>query len=133
MFKSAFGMTFSLATALCAGLLIAQPEEAGAAGLLTPADGGPQLDLQDHQVSVVIEDGYAITTIDQVFANATAREMEAIYSFPVPRKAAVSEFTYWIDGKPVSGEVVENQKAREIYEGEKQAGREAGLAEQDDY
>ena len=55
----------------------------------------------------MVEDGYAITTIEQVFANPQAADLEAIYSFPVPRKAAVSEFTYWIDGKPVSAEVLE--------------------------
>ena len=34
-----------------------------AAGLLTPGDGSlPVLEIRDHQVNVVIEDGYAITT-----------------------------------------------------------------------
>ena len=81
----------------------------------------------------MIEDGYAITSIDQVFYNLTSRRLEAIYSFPVPEKAAVGEFTYWIDGQPVTGEVLEKQQAREVYESEKQAGRETALAEQDSY
>ena len=39
-----------------------------AAGLLTSKDGViPPLTIKDHKVSVVIEDGYAITTVDQVF------------------------------------------------------------------
>jgi len=34
-----------------------------AAGLLTPSDGSlPSLEIRDHHVEVVIEDGYAITT-----------------------------------------------------------------------
>ncbi len=83
-----------------------------AAGLLTPADGArPALEIQDHVVKVVIEDGYAITTVEQVFRNPHPTDLEAIYSFPVPENAAVSEFTYWIDGKPVSGEVVTKEKA----------------------
>lgn len=106
----------------------------GAAGLMTPAGSGlPQLELRDHDVQVVIEDGYAITTVEQRFANTNARDLEAVYSFPVPEKAAVSEFTYWIDGKPVTGEIVEKDRARKIYADEKQAGREVGVTEQDDY
>jgi Ca-activated chloride channel family protein len=122
-----------LACSFGLGLAIASLAPAGAVGLLSPANDAPQLDLRNHQVNVVVEDGYAITTIRQTFANPHAADLEATYSFPVPRDAAVSEFTYWIDGKPVTAEVLEKQKAREIYDQEKQAGRETGLAEQDDY
>ncbi len=116
-----------------AGLVASAPVSL-AAGLLTPADGTrPPLEIRDHVVNVVIEDGYAITTVEQVFHNPHSADFEAIYSFPVPEKAAVSEFTYWIDGRPVSGEVLPKAEARRVYEEEKAAGREAGLAEQDGY
>ena len=105
-----------------------------AAGLLTPADGsGANLDIREHHVNVVIEDGYAITTVNQVFFNPHGTDFEAIYSFPVPHKAAVAEFTVWIDGKPITGEVLEKKQARQVYESEKAAGRDAGLMEQDGY
>ena len=49
-----------------------------AAGLLTPGDGSlPALGIRDHQVEVLIEDGYAITTVEQVFANPHDRDLEA--------------------------------------------------------
>lgn len=112
--------------------LFAQP--ALAAGLLIPADSDlPPLEIREHHVEVVIEDGYAITTVLQVFANPHGEDLEAVYSFPVPEKAAVGEFTFWIDGKGVTGEVLEKQRAREVYEQEKQAGRDAALTEQDAY
>ncbi|MCP4765943.1 MAG: VWA domain-containing protein [Gammaproteobacteria bacterium] len=105
-----------------------------AAGLLTPADGSvAKLDIREHHIDVVIEDGYAITTVNQVFFNPHGTDLEAIYSFPLPHKAAVAEFTVWIDGKPITGEVLEKKQARQIYEAEKVAGRDAGLMEQDDY
>ena len=105
-----------------------------AAGLMAPAGSNlPQLDLRDHEVKVVIEDGYTITTVEQKFANPNGTDLEAVYTFPVPEMAAVSEFTYWIDGKPVTGEIVEKQRARKIYDEEKQAGREVAYTEQDDY
>jgi Ca-activated chloride channel family protein len=105
-----------------------------ATGILQPTNSAlPQLEIKEHHVSVVIEDGYAITSVEQVFFNPNQDELEAKYSFPVPRKAAVGEFTYWIDGKPVTGEVVEKVKARKIYQQEKQAGRETALTEQNSY
>ena len=105
-----------------------------AAGLLTPAGSDlTQLEIRQHHVNVVIEDGYAITTVEQVFANPHGTDLEAIYSFPVPENAAVGEFTYWIDGSPVTGEVLEKQQARKIYQEEKKAGRETALTEQDGY
>lgn len=118
--------------ALCLGLLLSSLVQA--AGLLTPSDGSlPPLDLKSQEVRVVIEDGYAVTTVEQVFHNPHDRDLEAIYSFPVPEQGAVGEFTLWIDGKPVTGEVLEKQEARRIYEEEKKAGREAGLTEKDSY
>jgi Ca-activated chloride channel family protein len=105
-----------------------------AAGLLQPSDGSlPPLELRDHRVDVVIEDGYAITRIDQVFHNPHSQDLEARYSFPVPTHGSVAEFTVWIDGKPVTGEVLERQKARQVYEEEKAAGRDAGIVEKESY
>ncbi len=113
--------------------LLWQPA-AEAAGLLTPSDGRfPALEIKEHHVNVVIDDGYAITSVEQIFHNPNGQDLEAIYSFPIPEKAAVGEFTYWIDGQPVIGEVLEKKQAKQLYEQEKQAGREAALTEQDSY
>lgn len=107
---------------------------AQAAGLLQPMQAGlPALELEEHHVSVLIEEGYAITSIEQVFANPNNTDLEALYSFPIPSRAAVGEFTFWIDGQPVSGEVFEKAEARATYEAERQAGRDVALVEQDDY
>jgi len=106
---------------------------ADAAGLLTPKGQSGSLAIRDHKVKVVVEDGYVVTEIDQVFVNAGVNDVEAVYSFPVPSHAAVAEFTYWIDGNPVTGEVLKKQEARDLYEQEKAAGRETALAEKDEY
>ncbi len=105
-----------------------------AAGLLKPANNTlPDLLIQQHDVDVIIQDGYAVTQVEQVFSNPNTQPLDAIYSFPVPDKAAVGEFTYWINGKPITGEVVKKQKAREIYHEEKQAGRNVAIVEKDSY
>lgn len=107
---------------------------ASAAGLLTPRNSSlPALEIKDHLVKVVIEDGYAITTVEQIFYNPHNRDLEAIYSFPIPEQAAVAEFIMWIDNKPVHGEVLEKEKARQVYEEQKAAGQDAGLTEQDSF
>ncbi len=119
---------------LAVAMLFVTALPAQAAGLLTPKDGSlPALEIKDQHVRVVIEDGYAVTTVEQQFHNPHPQDLEAIYSFPVPEHGAVSEFTLWIDGKPVSGEVLEKKEARRIYDEEKQAGREAGITEKDSY
>lgn len=102
-----------------------------AAGLLVPSNANSNVELliKSHDVAVVIENGYAITEVNQVFHNPQANDLEATYRFPVPDKAAVSEFTVWIDNQPVIGEVLEKEHARTVYQEEKAAGREAGIAE----
>jgi Ca-activated chloride channel family protein len=116
-----------LATLLTTGLT-------QAAGLLQPNDGSlPPLEIRDHEVQVVIEDGYAVTQVEQVFFNPHDRDLEAHYAFPVPEHGSVAEFTLWIDGQPVTGEVLEKKEARRVYEEEKAAGRDAGLTEKDEY
>ena len=121
-------------TSLIAVLLVLfSVGSANAAGLLTPKGQSSSLDIRDHKVNVVVEDGYVITEIDQVFINGGGNDTEAVYSFPVPSHAAVAEFTYWIDGNPVTGEVLKKQEARDLYEQEKAAGRETALAEKDEY
>ncbi|KXJ49807.1 MAG: hypothetical protein AXW15_05945 [Neptuniibacter sp. Phe_28] len=121
-----------LSAGLSAALLYSPVTEA--AGLLKPNNASyADLQIKTHHVNVVIEDMYATTTIEQTFHNPNPNDLEAIYSFPVPEKAAVGEFSYWIDGKPVTGEVVEKQQARQIYEQEKQQGHATAIVEKDKY
>ena len=103
-----------------------------AAGLMT-VRGGAQLDLLEQHVEVVLENGYAVTRVDQVFTNPHTQVLDAHYSFPVPDGAAVGEFTYWIDGQAVHAEVFEKQHARQVYEQQLAVGAEAALVEKDEY
>ena len=104
------------------------------AGLLI-ADGGlgGVLEVQEHSVRVMINNGVAVTEVTQVFRNTENRQVEALYTFPVPKDASVAGFSMWINGKEMIGEVVEKQRAREIYNSYKQVRRDPGLLEQTDY
>ena len=79
MFNSFIDVKRGLLT-LVATLFIASGTYA--AGLMTPAkDSLSELQIRQHHVDVVIEDGYAITTVNQVFSNPHNQVLEAIYSF----------------------------------------------------
>lgn len=99
-----------------------------AAGLLRVNGNGDTLQITQHQVSVNIENGFAITNVEQVFHNSSQLQREAHYQFPVPENATVTDFTVWIDNKPVNAEVVSKDDGQKIYRQEKQAGRKTGLA-----
>ena len=107
--------------------------QAFAAGLLSPVNGGKDLQITKHDVNVTVEEGFVITEVKQVFTNPSNQDIEARYSFPVPHHAAVGEFTYWIDGNPVHGEVLAKERAKQVYETEKAAGREAALVEKNSF
>src|SRR6185369_8557942 len=107
---------------------------ARAAGLLQPKDSAlPPLQIKNHSVKVVINNGFAVTEVDQVFYNPHDQDLEAIYTFPLPKDASLSELSLWIDGAEVVGEVVEKERAREVYQEEKKAGRDTAVAEKRDY
>src|SRR5262245_6854779 len=89
---------------------------AHAKGLLIPDEKTvPPLAMVNHRVNIAIEDQVAITKLEQTFRNHTDRQLEATYVFPVPKGASVNKFTMWVNGKEVAGELVEADKARQIY------------------
>jgi Ca-activated chloride channel family protein len=105
-----------------------------AAGMLVASGGfGGVLTIKEHDARVTINNGIAVTEAEQVFVNTEKRVVEALYTFPVPKGASVANFSMWINGKEMIGEVVEKQRARQIYESYKQVRRDPGLLEQVDY
>jgi hypothetical protein len=57
-------------------------------GLLIAEGGlGGVLEVLRHDVRVVVNNGIAVTTVDQVFHNTEPRIVEALYTFPVPKDA----------------------------------------------
>ena len=105
-----------------------------AAGTLTPK-GSPHTPIQirDHKVDVVIDNGFARTEVDQTFFNPNDSDLEAIYSFPLPKSASLSEVTIWAGEQELNGEVVERDEAKRIYEEERDQGNDAGKAEKEGY
>ena len=121
-------------SALVLTLALASGNDADAGGLLV-ADGGfgGLLEIKEHTANVSINNGIAVTRVNQVFKNTENRIVEALYIFPVPKGASVADFSMWINGKEMIGEVVEKERARQIYESYKKTRRDPGLLEQKDF
>jgi hypothetical protein len=82
-----------------------------------------------HRVSVEIRDQIARTTIEESFVNNTAMGLEGTFYFPLPQDASISGFGMWIGGELVEADIVEKQRAREIYEEILRQKRDPGLLE----
>jgi hypothetical protein len=82
-----------------------------------------------HHVTVDIRDQIARTTIEESFVNTTPEVLEGVFYFPLPQDASISGFGMWIGDQLVEADVVEKQRAREIYEDILQSRRDPGLLE----
>lgn len=108
--------------------------DAMAAGLLKPVDGSESdVYMKSHHVNVTINNGFARTEVDQIFINKGTRDLSAVYTFPVPKQASLSEVSLFINGMEVIGEVLEKEKARKVHEDQTARGNDTALAEKNDY
>ncbi|MEO2017205.1 MAG: VIT domain-containing protein [Fuerstiella sp.] len=82
-----------------------------------------------HKVNVEIRDQIARTTIEESFVNHTGSRLEGIFHFPLPQDASISGFGMWIGGQLIEADLVEKQRAREIYETILRENRDPGLLE----
>ena len=82
-----------------------------------------------HKVKVEIRDQIARTTIEESFVNRTDGRLEGVFHFPLPQDASISGFGMWIGGELIEADVVEKQRAREIYETILREKRDPGLLE----
>ena len=98
--------------------------------LLAKVDGrNTPLTIGYHKVTVDIRDQIARTVIEESFVNHTDARLEGVFYFPLPQDASISGFGMWINGELVEADVVEKQRAREIYETILREQRDPGLLE----
>lgn len=92
-----------------------------AQGLIIPDRPRPDwryqdFDLKSVSVKAVIDNGAAVTTVQQVFFNPNNFVMEAEYIFILPENAVATGLSMWMNGKKVKGELLDKDKARQIYQ-----------------
>jgi Ca-activated chloride channel family protein len=110
--------------------LVCSVAVAQGAGLLVPKDEGiPPLAIKYLRVDATIDNQVATTHVVQEFQNSTSRNLECTYIFPLPKGAAIREFAMYIGGKRMTGELLEKDKARQVYEEIVRRTRDPGLLE----
>ncbi|MBV9469583.1 MAG: hypothetical protein JOZ57_10110, partial [Abitibacteriaceae bacterium] len=88
-----------------------------------------ELQLVAQTARVEINGGVARTHLEQTFQNVTNRTVEGTYVFPLPEGAAVSGFAMTVNGKRTEAEILDGDKAREIYTGIVQKMRDPAILE----
>jgi Ca-activated chloride channel family protein len=107
---------------IAAALSLCSPEVWGCAIIVPPIPPRPipepepqRLVVEQQRVEAQISDQVAVTEVTTVVANPHRRQLEGTFIFVLPDNAAVGEFALYIDGKPVEGELLDKDKASELY------------------
>ncbi|MCI0588740.1 MAG: VWA domain-containing protein [Planctomycetes bacterium] len=94
-----------------------------------PSPPFPAVSLESMRATVRLVDGVASTEIEQVFRNHGPVSAEEDYLFPLPDDAVASDLSLWIDGRETRGELLDRDRARQIYEGIVRRNRDPALLE----
>lgn len=81
------------------------------------------------EVTVHVEGRLARTEVKQVFRNHLSQQSEGVYTFQLPEGASISRLQMDVEGQMVEGELVERERARQIYEGIVQRRKDPALLE----
>ena len=85
------------------------------------------LPLQHTAVDATIAGHVGTVRVKQQFANPFDTKIEAVYVFPLPEKAAVSEFLMVIGERTIRGILREKEEAEAIYRAARDQGYQASL------
>ena len=83
--------------------------------------------LQHTAVEAHIETYLSTVDVRQEFSNPFSEKIEAVYLFPLPEKAAVSEFVMQIGERKIRGILRDKEEAKRIYEQARRQGYRASL------
>src|SRR5947207_467326 len=87
--------------------------------------------LKHTDVRGAISGFLARVTLTQIFENAAANPIEAVYTFPPPQNAAVDDMTIQVGDRTIRGVIKKREEARAIYEQAKATGHVAALLDQE--
>jgi Ca-activated chloride channel family protein len=103
----------------------------GEAGVGTVATGRGNLPLLGIDVDATLTGLVARVALTQTFGNRFDQPLEATYIFPLPDRAAVTEFRMEVGERVVEGVLKERGQARAEYDTAVQEGRRASIAEEE--
>ncbi|HAZ65112.1 MAG TPA: hypothetical protein DCZ72_16090 [Armatimonadetes bacterium] len=87
------------------------------------------LQLTIQTVDLKVRDFAATVTVEQTFRNQHGGRVEGTFLFPLPAEAAVTDFAMTVNGELVGAELLDADKARNVYEDIVRSQRDPGLLE----
>ncbi len=113
----------------CAALWV--PGEADGQGWIEPVgpQGGAWVQKVSSRVRVEVEGNVATLVVDEWFQAHGGRLGEADYLYPLPSHAVFERFSLYMGDEEIRGEVMDAEKAREIYEAIVRKRRDPALVE----
>ena len=102
-------------------------------GRLATRHDGKTIDvpLEHTDVQIRVDGPLADATVTQRFRNPYATKIEAVYLFPLPTGAAVTEMRIATGTRTITGTIRERGKAKQIYEAARDKGLVAALLAQE--
>lgn len=118
------------------GTASAQPAEHcdfGSGGLHGVEDGSVRLEfpLKHTRVDAEVSGLVSRVVVTQTFTNPYTDTIEAVYTFPLPHEAAVTDLTIRLGDREIRGTIERREEARRLYEDARNAGHVAALLEQE--
>ncbi len=87
--------------------------------------------LEHTDVAIRVAGFLADATVTQRFHNPFKTKLEAVYLFPLPEHAAVTDMTIVVGARTIRGAIHERSKAKQIYEAARDEGLVAALMTQE--
>lgn len=83
-------------------------------------------------VDIVVDNGHATVSIQEIFHNKTDLVQEGTYSLVLPGDAAISDFAVWDGVVRIPGVILERKRAGELYEEIRNQAIDPGLLQSDE-
>lgn len=107
---------------------VAPDDEPGSGAMIGVIDSKEvPLPLRHTDVRAKISGYISTVNVRQEFSNPFDSKIEAVYMFPLPERAAVTEFLMVIGERKIRGILREKEEAKEIYEAARSQGYRASL------
>lgn len=97
--------------------------------LIVPANAQSNAEVDYLNIDVNINDGYAITTVEEKLDNGNNFTITDKFEFLIPEKAFLSGFSISIDGEEYQADILKKAEAQQKFEEAASGGRTAGLLE----
>jgi Ca-activated chloride channel family protein len=85
--------------------------------------------ISELNLNADVDGQVAKVQVSQTFENTGSRQIEASFCFPLPYDGAIDRMTFLVDGKEYGADLLDADKARQIYEGYVRRNQDPALLE----